>query len=204
MNFNPNDPVDPIIAAKARFFIGQLPSASGLHRGYWHWAVAPYDWKGTEYNGVAFYDGRWHMALTNDPRHNALGTFDANAYAAHTYKRNGGAFGVAVAGMAGATPEDFGACPLTRAGLEYSLAMLAAFCRKYGVQANQDLGGGEHTIMTHAEAAIQDSYFPGDGDPDPRWDGERFSAAPGAPDKAQAREHGDLLRARIHVIAAAL
>jgi hypothetical protein len=140
---------------------------------------------------VDLADDKWVLKLTHDPRDNMPGLTDA-PMASHTWHRNSWALGIAIGGMDGATTNNFGKDPVQLHELQYLCAGAAALAAKYGVQANQDLGGGEHTIMTHAEAAIQDGYF---GE---RWDLALFE--PGPLTQTGARYHGDLLRQRIHVI----
>jgi hypothetical protein len=108
-------------------------------------------------------------------------------YAAHTEGRNSWAIGIAICGMLGATPEDFGDCPLT----EPQLAALGTVCARvadgYGIALAE--------IRTHAEAALEDGYFGAAGER--RWDIARLAPAPAPLDPAEARAAGDILRARI-------
>jgi len=113
-------------------------------------------------------------------------------YAAHTRGRNSYAIGLSIMGMEGATPHDFGPCPLTEPlidGLCFVAARLAAFYR---------IPIDPRHILTHAEAAVSDKYF-GCG-PEERWDIARLLAAPGELRPAEATETGDVLRERVAAV----
>lgn len=198
MNFDPNAPVDPHVVADAKAFMGNLPAIPNgdVHRIYLHWAVAPFGCLFDDYNAMVDLEAdKWVLKLTHNPQDNIPGIND-NAMASHTWHRNSWALGIAIGGMEGATTNNFGKDPVELHELEYLCAGAAALGAKYGVQADLDLGEGEHTIMTHAEAALQDGYF---GE---RWDLAMFE--PGPLTEAGARYHGELLRRRIHTIKEAL
>ncbi len=128
---------------------------------------------------------------THDVRENMRAVYDdpAMPYAAHTGGRNSFALGIAIMGMEGATPSDFGAYPLTKAlidGLCIVGARLAGF---YGVPID-----AEH-IMSHAEVAVREGYF-GTAD-DERWDIARLRASDEPLVEQDALEVGEELRARM-------
>lgn len=109
-------------------------------------------------------------------------------YAAHTAGRNSWSIGLAVCGMAGARPDDFGPYPL----VEAQIAGLCAVARRLADAYAIPLAA----IRTHAEAALDDGYFGADGD-DARWDIARLVARPDPLVAADAVATGNELRARI-------
>lgn len=191
-------PIDHDALLEAKVFYGLLPvlSAGFINRIYEHWSVEQWGCVDGAYNAVVdLRDGKWRILVSHDIQTNAVG--DQNTEAAHTYHRNSHAFGIAINGLVGAGVHDFGADPVYLRELETLTAGVGAIALKYNV----DIGGmvnGEHTVMTHAEAAILDSYFPGDGDPDSRWDLSIFEALPAGVDltKDMARASGQKLRDR--------
>jgi N-acetyl-anhydromuramyl-L-alanine amidase AmpD len=64
--------------------------------------------------------------------------------------------------MLNATPENYGAYPFTREQLEAICSLAAQIAKHYGI--------APMNILTHSEAAAQDGYGPGSGDPQTRWD----------------------------------
>jgi hypothetical protein len=108
-------------------------------------------------------------------------------YAAHTAHRNSWAIGLAICAMDGATPTDFGACPLTEPQLDALALVAARLAAVYGI--------GLAAIRTHAEAALEDGYYGAAGGE--RWDIARLEGAPAPLTAAEAHRVGDLLRARI-------
>jgi hypothetical protein len=216
--FEPGAPLLEEAVAAARAFVPQLPTVPGgsINREYLHWEVEPWDDADPAYNGVVVLrDGKWQMVLSHDPRDQVAGLND-NAPASHTWHRNTGAVGLAIAGMSGASTTDFGPYPVQVHQLEYLCAMAAAFAVKYGIDtagtvpppgsnhADDDGNNvnttGEHTILTHGECAVIDAY------PDERWDLASFVPLPaGLSLTTQMRSQcGDALRERIHLYAAAL
>lgn len=202
MNFDPSAPIDSSVLADAKAFEATLPSISvgDIRRVYLHWAVAPFGCTFKDYNFmVNLVNGKWVIQTTGDPRDNVPGLTSAPTHS-HTWHRNSWALGIAIGGMDGATQSNFGKDAVELHELEYLCAAAAIVCKKYGVQANDyaskgQTGPHEMTVMTHAEAAIQDGYF---GE---RWDLAEFE--PGPISISGAYYHGDLLRRRIHTIKAA-
>lgn len=181
-----------------------------------HWEVEPYVDVDPAYNGVVpLLGGAWKMALSTDPRNQVAGLND-NPEASHTWHRNTGAVGLAIAGMSGASTTDFGPYPVQVHQLEFLCAMAAAFAVEYGIDAagtvpapgsdHADNNGanvnttGEHTILTHGECAVIDAY------PTERWDLGSFVPLPAGVSltPAMRSQCGDALRARIHGYAEAL
>ncbi|GAC1651838.1 MAG: hypothetical protein NVS9B12_00610 [Vulcanimicrobiaceae bacterium] len=109
--------------------------------------------------------------------------------AAHTRGRNSFALGVAIMGMAGASPQDFGPYPLTQALIEGLAVVCARLVRFYSIA----LDPGH--VLTHAEAAVADGYF--GTAPDERWDIARLAAAPHALEPLEALRAGNRLRDEI-------
>jgi hypothetical protein len=212
------------VLAKAIALLKALPTApaQSLSRLYLHWTLSPFGCTFADYNGeVDFEGGDWVMIVTHDPRDNAAG-LTSSAGAAHTWHRNTGAVGVAIAGMTGATQHDFGPDRVTPVGLDHLCAAAAAFASRYGIDAlgtvphgstHADNDGdlintnGEQNILTHAECAIIDGYLCGfTADPDCRWDLGSLTAMPAGTSltKAMVSQCGDALRQRVHAYAAAL
>ena len=223
-NFDPSAAVNPVVLAKAKTLLAALPAvpAGSLSRLYLHWTVAAFGCTFGDYNGEAdFENGNWTMLVTHDPRDNAVGV-NNNPPAEHTWHRNTGAVGVSIAGMSGATEQNFGPDAVTLTGLEHLCAAAAAFATRYGVDAlgtvqqgethvddngNQVNTAGEHTILTHAECATIDGYLCGfTSDPDCRWDLGSLVALPAGSSlsKDMVAQCGDALRQRVHAYKAAL
>jgi hypothetical protein len=59
---------------------------------------------------------------------------------------------------------DFGSAPPTLPQIEKMAKLVAILCGELELAVSRD------TVMTHCEAAFKDSYGPGSGDPDARWD----------------------------------
>jgi hypothetical protein len=230
MSFNPLGDFDPSAAtipgvlAKAKTLLAALPSvpAGSISRLYLHWTVAPFGAKFSDYNGETdFENGDWTMTVTHDPRDNAVGV-NNNAPAAHTWHRNTGAAGISIAGMDGANQHNFGPDAVSVTGLGHLCACAAAFAVRYDVDALgtvahgsthvNDSGTsisttGEHTILTHAEAAGYDGYLCGyTSDPDCRWDLGTLVALPSGSSltKEMVAACGDALRTLVHAYKTAL
>ncbi|MBV8580538.1 MAG: hypothetical protein JOZ86_07860 [Candidatus Eremiobacteraeota bacterium] len=109
-------------------------------------------------------------------------------YAAHTRARNAWSIGLSIAAMRGATPQDFGAYPLTEPQLDGLCQVAARLAAFYGIDVA--------AIRTHAEAAVDDDYF-GAGGADVRWDIARLRPSPEPLVPDEARTTGDWFRNRI-------
>ncbi len=112
-------------------------------------------------------------------------------YAAHTSGRNSHALGLAICGMGGATPADFGAFPLSEAQIGALAVVAARLAAAYRIPLT--------AIRTHAEAAVEDGYF-GAGTDEVRWDIARLTPRPEPLVASEAATTGDLLRARIAAV----
>ena len=208
-DFNPAAQLDKTVFAKAKTLLESLPDAptGSLSRVYLHWTGLPFGRTVDAYNGLAdFRNGEWSLALKRDPRDNA-GLTDTDA-AAHTWRRNRGAVGVAVSGMSAATENDFGPDALTSAGLDHLCAAAAAFAYRYGINPLGTVErSGEFNILTHAECARIDGYLCGfTSDPDCRWDLGSLVALPDGTSltEVMVSQCGDALRHRVQAYAIAL
>jgi len=230
MSFDTSGPIDAVALGAARQFLDGLPDvpAGSIDRIYLHWVVAPFHHEFADYNAEIDLDDagqHWKMIVTHDPRDNARNV-NNNPVASHTYRRNTGAVGIAVAGMDDATFKDFGPDPIQMHELEFLCACAAAFAQKYDVQADAPApmmypGEGrpdrERTIMTHAEAALTTPSddnkgnhfthyycFKAGSDPDCRWDLAATNPQSAAPTEDQAFATGEQLRQRIRQYKVAL
>jgi len=109
-------------------------------------------------------------------------------YAAHTLGRNSWSIGLAICGMAGAQPSDFGRFPVTDEQIGALCAVARALADAYGIPLT--------AIRTHAEAALDDGYF-GAGEDDLRWDIARLAPRAERLSERDATDTGEALRARI-------
>jgi hypothetical protein len=112
-------------------------------------------------------------------------------YAAHTLGRNSWSIGIAVCGMAGARPSDFGGYPLAAAQIDALCAVARTLADAYGIPLA--------AIRTHAEAALEDGYFGADDD-GLRWDIARLEPRDEPLAEREAVLTGELLRARIAAV----
>jgi hypothetical protein len=133
------------------------------------------------------------VVQTHDLRANMrdLRSDPARPYAAHTLGRNSWSIGLAVCGMAGAEPSDFGQYPLAEA----QIAALCIVARTLADAYRIPLAA----IRTHAEAALEDGYF-GAGDDETRWDIARLAPRAEPLEEREATSTGDELRARIAAV----
>jgi hypothetical protein len=231
--FKLDESIDPAIVDAARAFMKTLPSVSAgnrtdsgtyedpdITRIYAHWSVAGMCSEFADYNVMILEKaGHYEIVTTHDVRDNARSTLSAN-YAAHTYHRNTGAIGICLAGMDGATPQNFGPDPVTVTGLTWLCAAIAACAKKYdidisGTRLDENPFYGEMNVLTHAEAAhypgspaAYEPYFwtdtPSDGNT--RGDLSIFTPLPAGVEMsfAFATECGDALRETAHRIKLAL
>ncbi len=164
-----------------------------IDRIYTHWSAYDHEKVFPAYHFcVAIKPGTGIVVVnTHDVRENMREVYELpeRPYAAHTGGRNSFALGISIMAMQNATPQDFGAYPLTEAlidGLCLVGGRLAAF---YGVPID-----AEH-IMSHAEAALHDGYF-GTAE-DERWDIARLRPSPQILEPREAIDVGEELRARM-------
>ena len=157
---------------------------------YLHWSGGDYTTVFPSYHFcVALQNGRIVVAQTSDLRANMRDVSSGGEYAAHTYRRNSFAAGLAFMGMKDATPSNFGLYPLTDALVDGLCRVAAAVVRFYGIEVDP-----QH-VLTHAEAALLDGYF--GAAEDERWDIARLAPASRPLDPCDALNAGDELRRRI-------
>lgn len=152
----------------------------GIRTLYLHWTAGRY---GQDYD-------EYHLCVDRD------GTVYVNCkyfteYKLHTWMRNHSAIAIALCcgvdarcwlpdGCSGydvelayessrcARPDcaliDFGPEPPTPVQIEVMAKLIAILCEELRLPVTSE------TVMTHCEAAFEDSYGPGDGDSDMRWD----------------------------------
>jgi hypothetical protein len=169
-----------------------------VRRIFLHWTAGDYRSVFPAYHFCVALDedGLPIVCETADLRANARALSAADeGYAAHVAGRNSFACGLAVAGMAGAAPHDFGAFPLREDMLDALCTVAAAICARYRIPIRAEFVG------THAEAAVEDGYF-GSGD-EQRWDIARLAADARPLVPEDAKRVGDALRARISRMAEA-
>ncbi len=172
----------------------RLPPAD-LRFVFLHWTAGDYEETFPAYHFcIALRDGSPAVVQTYPLPANARDLRGGDApYAAHVAGRNSYAIGVAVCGMRGAEPADFGPFPLRDDMLDAACALVARLCATYRIAID-----AEH-VRTHAETAVEDGYF-GAGH-DERWDVARLAADPRPLEPADARAVGDALRARVRAFA---
>jgi hypothetical protein len=110
---------------------------------YLHWSAGHY--------GQFFED--YHLNIDSDGNIYPS-TQDFTEKLAHTWHRNTGAIGIAMACCAGATTEDLGNEPPTNQQIESMAQLVAVLCDTLGLPIDS-----EH-VMTHCEAAEEDGYGP--------------------------------------------
>ena len=197
-------PIDQHALAEGRRILTLLPTTSQpITRLYLHWSVGTYNETFTDYNLMSVINGDEFIGLvTHNPEDNAVGSPHMGS---HTAGRNTGALGIAVAAMYGATEHDFGSYGMTQHQINVFNSITAAAAKKYGVDVNGVTHDGEPLIITHAEVAMFDSYFPGDpvvagkseSGPPYRWDLARVNPSADPLSKREALLTGDQLRMAI-------
>jgi N-acetylmuramoyl-L-alanine amidase-like protein len=158
-----------------------------------HWTAHDYDAVFPAYHFCLRGVSDIVVAQTHDLRANMrdLRRDPSGPYAAHTLGRNSWSIGIAVCGMAGARPSDFGRYPLSTPQIDALCLVARRLADAYGIP----LGA----IRTHAEAALEDEYFGADDD-ELRWDIARLEARPEPLEEREAQLTGELLRARIAAV----
>jgi hypothetical protein len=158
-----------------------------------HWTAHDYDAVFPAYHFCLRGVSDIVVVQTHDLRANMrdLRLDPTGPYAAHTLGRNSWSIGLAVCGMAGAVPSDFGRYPLTDAQIGGLCVVARRLADAYRIPPA--------AIRTHAEAALEDDYFGAD-DNDLRWDIARLAPRAEPLRAHEARESGDALRARIAAV----
>ena len=124
---------------------------------YLHWTAGRYG---------QIYDD-YHLSIDGNGRIYAPNNdLNLNKKRNHTYMRNSNAVGIAVCACYEAIANngydmEMGDYPVTDAQIE-AMALICSYFLEYGLPVDR--------IMTHCEAAFEDGYGPGSGDPQTRWD----------------------------------
>ena len=130
---------------------------------YLHWTAGRYEQVFDDYHISIGKTGTIYLSCS-----------DFTELKAHTWHRNTGSIGIALCcaylascrrNFGNATPLiDFGPYGPTQEQIESMAKVIAVITKELGLDIS------EETVLTHQEAASQDGYGPGDGDPDMRWD----------------------------------
>jgi hypothetical protein len=206
-------PLNELIVIAAKTFMLTLPEvpSGSIDRIYGHWTVGRFQQGFPDYNvGVGNNLGHFFLRILGDPKDNAIGVNSSAVHSA-TFMRNSGALSIATEDMVEGTEQNFGPQPLTMMAVEWLCAGIAAIAARYDI----DLAGvstrspyaGEHTFLTHAEAANlggdpfqYKSYGPPgpSGDGSERWDLASFHPLPAglAATQEMATACGDAIRSR--------
>ena len=121
----------------------QLATGKAAKRIYLHWTAGHY--------GQFFRD--YHINIDQDGSI-YVSTDDLDEVKAHTWHRNTGAIGIAIACAYNATSNDLGPEPPTDAQITSLAAVVKTLCEALGLPIDAD------HVMTHAEAADLDGYGP--------------------------------------------
>ena len=170
----------PEVIMEGRLRAMAREARNGIKTVYLHWTAGHY---GQDYDD-------YHLCIDRD------GTVYVNCkhfteYKIHTWMRNHSAIGIALCcgvdarcwlpdscegfkvekayeNSRCAHPEcaliDYGPEPPTEIQIEVLADVVAILCEELELPITYD------TVRTHCEAAFEDDYGPGDGDPDMRWD----------------------------------
>ena len=160
----------------------QLAKATGpgqISKIYQHWTAGNYHQFFTDYHLNIDCDGAL-MITTND----------LTEFKEHTWHRNTGAIGIAMACCVGAVAYadgtvDFGDVPPTEMQIDGMAKATAVLCEELGLDINAD------TVMTHAEAADLDDYGP--ATTFERWD---LWKLPDLPGDGEIKPGGDVIRGK--------
>lgn len=127
---------------------------------YLHWSAGHYSQFFKDYHINIDYDGSIYVS-----------TDDLSVIKAHTFKRNTGSVGIAMACGYNANTNDLGPEAPTQAQIEVMSKVINVLCKSL------DLTIDKERVMTHAEAAnnedglyLHEPYGPNSGDPETRWD----------------------------------
>jgi hypothetical protein len=169
------------------------PSVPGrIERIYTHWSAYGYDsvWPAYHYC-VAQTENGIVVVNTHDVRENMRNVYEKpdEPYAQHTRGRNSWAIGISMMAMQGATPEDFGAYPLTEELIDGLCVVGARLAAYYDIPID-----AEH-ILSHAECGVIEGYF--GTAPEQRWDIARLKASAKPLVEQDAIDVGEELRARM-------
>jgi len=156
-----------------------------------HWSGGPYEPTNLDY-------ADYHCGIVLNPKTGKAHGEKWHNYTVktpHTWNRNTGNIAVTIIGMLGASPGNFGSCPITQAQIDEFCLCVAEICILKNIDPSTN-------FKTHAEWAVLDGYGPLSGDPLTKWD--LACLAPfkkawptRAAAEAQVKATGDLLRQKI-------
>lgn len=110
---------------------------------YLHWSAGQYGQFFDDYHINIDFDGSIYVS-----------TEDLAELKAHTWHRNSGAIGAALACCVGATTNDLGKEPPTNEQVEAMAQVIAVLCKALDLTVDVD------RVMTHCEVADRDGYGP--------------------------------------------
>jgi hypothetical protein len=120
---------------------------------YLHWSAGHYGQFFSDYHINIDQDGSIYVSTEN-----------LSELKSHTWHRNTGAIGIALACCYQANTNNLGSEPPTALQIEVMAQVVAVLAKAL------DLTIDNQRVMTHCEAATEDDYGPGSGDPETRWD----------------------------------
>lgn len=137
-----------------------LEAQGSINRIYLHWTAGHYGQAYDDYHINIDKEGEVYLTCQK-----------LTEFKYHTYRRNSSAIGIALCcgydaqcGDAKARSVYFGPEPPTHLQFLALAQAVAVLCDALQLEI------GYATVTTHAEAAYQDGYGPGSGDPEVRWD----------------------------------
>lgn len=159
-----------------------LRARGDVNKIYLHWSAGRYR--------SSFDD--YHINILGEPAEVVLTTDDLTEYKPHTWQRNSGAVGIALACCYGAVTSngydtDFGEYPPTPEQIDLMSKVVTILC------TGLDLPIDKEHVMTHCEAAIEDGYGPYSDDPEMRWD---LWYLPDSPGDGILKPGGDVIRGK--------
>jgi len=121
-----------------------------------HWSAGRYDQVFNDYHYNITYNPKTKQAKI-------VKTCESDdELKAHTWHKNTGRIGIALACCYNATSENLGNYPPVEAQIEMACALAGQLIKKYNLPPEE--------IKSHAEWATLDGYGPGSDDPETRWD----------------------------------
>jgi len=129
----------------------ELATGKAVERLFCHWTAGHYQQFFADYHINIDYDGTLYVS-----------TDDLEEVLAHTWHRNTGSIGIALACCYNGTSNNLGEEPPTMAQIDSLAAVVKTLCDALGLPVDRD------TVMTHAEIADVDGYGP--ATTTERWD----------------------------------
>lgn len=166
-------------------------AASGaMKRIHWHWTAGGHAWNALAAEHYHFgIDGAAQVHEGDHTPEDNISTAD-NDYAAHTYRANTGAIGVAVCAMAGASEVggriNWGSAPMLDQQINGLIRLTAELCDRYGIPVTRE------TVLSHAEVEPTLGIAQRG-----KWD---IRCLPGDYSLRPAVEVGDVLRDRVRAV----